>query len=198
MRQTWPEPSLNPLATATVLGLDADPYPAAESGTERTRSLLQRLAASPLAGLAPGLAVFLTTRSPLLLRDVDLLARLDRRHGVTVNVLIPAVDPRLARRLEAGRRVASPERRLELVHALTAQGIATRVLCSPVVPGVNNGVSTIRQLLGLAAQAGAFDVVPAPRHPALPPTSAEARQLLALFHRLRLEHGFPRTLPGRG
>jgi len=92
----------------------------------------------------------------------------------------------------------SPAARFELVRTLAAHGIATEVVCTPIHPGLNNGVAVLRQLFDLAYRAGAFDVRPAPRHPAMPPSSAESRQLLALFHRLRLERGFPRVLPGRG
>jgi hypothetical protein len=148
-----------------------------------------------------GLEISILTRSPLLLRDLDLLAELDQRHAVTVGVLIPAADPRLARRLEhlgPSNPPASPDERFELVHALAAHGIAAEVICTPIRPGLNNSVTVLRGLLGRAHQAGAFDVRPAPLHPAIRPTPAESQQLLALFHRLRLERGFPRILPARG
>jgi hypothetical protein len=151
-----------------------------------------------------GLEISILTRSPLLLRDLDLLADLDQRHAVTVAVLIPAADPRLARRLERTGPAnppgspASLDDRFELVHTLASHGIATEVLCTPIEPGLNNSVAVLRALFDRAHQAGAFDVRPAPRHPGVPPTATESRQLLALFHRLRLERGFPRTVAARG
>lgn len=186
---------ITPLTPALILGAKADPYSPAEAVQMRTRGLLERL--QDIAGLE----LSLLTRSPLLLRDLDLLAELDQRHVLTVGVLIPAVDSRLAGRLE--RRApanppASPDERFELVHALAAHGIAAEVICTPIQPGLNNSVAVLRGLLDRAHQAGAFDVRPAPLHPAIRPTAAEARQLLALFHRLRLERGFPRILPARG
>ncbi len=265
---------ITPLTPSLVLGAKADPYPLAEAELRRTRNLLERLASAPSVGRSLEISIF--TRSPLLLRDLDLLVELDQRHAVTVSVLIPAAEPGLARRLEAGIRTApaparaaapqqapllpftaasparadrfssrrapldpatparlapmvplppmspmprmsrmsqappppaspvsnaspaSPAARFELVRTLAAHGIATEVLCTPIHPGLNNGVAVLRQLFDLAYQAGAFDVRPAPRHPAMPPSSGESRQLLALFRRLRLERGFPRILPGRG
>jgi hypothetical protein len=200
---------ITPLTPSLILGAKADPYPPAEAVRRRTRGLLERL---PVPQETFGLEISSLTRSPLLLRDLDLLAELDQRHAVTVGVLIPAADPRLARRLE--RRPgpgnpenpaippvsppASPEERFELVRALAAHGIATEVLCTPIQPGLNSSAAVLRELFESAHQAGAFDVRPAPRHPAVRPTPAESQQLLALFHRLRLERGFPRVLPGRG
>ncbi len=202
---------ITPLTPSLILGAKADPYPPAEATqrlTQRTlRRLLERFAGDPretstLSAIS-GIEISILTRSPLLLRDLDLLVDLDRRHAVTVSVLIPAVEAELAARIEANTSSPSspsppsPDTRFELVHALAAHGIATRVVCTPIQPGLNNSVAVLRRLLARAHEAGAFDVSPAPRHPALRPTSAESRQLLALFHRLRLERGFPRASPGR-
>ena len=192
---------ITPLTPCLVLGAKADPYSPAEATQRLTQRTLRRLLERPRAiSNVSGIEISILTRSPLLLRDLDLLVDLDRRHAVTVSVLIPAVEAGLARRIEASTSPSSPpspDTRFELVHALAAHGIATRVICTPVQPGLNNSVAVLRRLLARAHEAGAFDVSPAPRHPALRPTSAESRQLLALFHRLRLERGFPRTSPGR-
>jgi DNA repair photolyase len=199
---------ITPLTPCLILGAKADPYSPAEATRRLTqralRHLLVRSAGDPreISSIS-GIEISILTRSPLLLRDLDLLVDLDRRHAVTVSVLIPAVEAELAGRIEANTSPSSPpsppspDRRFELVHALAAHGIATRVICTPVQAGLNTSVPGLRRLLARAHEAGAFDVSPAPRHPALRPTSAESRQLLALFHRLRLERGFPRTSPGR-
>jgi hypothetical protein len=194
---------ITPLTSALILGSKADPYSPAESTQRRTRRLLERLAGAPRE--ISGMEISILTRSPLLLRDLDLLVDLDRRHAVTVSVLIPAAEAELASRVEAVAPTPptlpsqpSPDDRFDLVRTLAAHGIAARVLCTPVQPGLNNGVAVLRRLFGRAREAGACDVTPAPRHPALRPTAAESRQLLGLFQRLRLERGFPRTLPGRG
>jgi hypothetical protein len=179
------------------IGRRADPYPAAEASAGATRRLLESL-----ADLREGLEVSIVTRSPLLLRDLDLLVDLDQKHGVSVGVVIPAVDPFVVRRIEAHLPAspASPSaaERFELVRALASHGIATSVLCTPIVPGVNNNVPGLRRLLALAGRAGAADVTSAPRHPALPPTPFEAEHLLPIFQQLRFQEGFPRAAAGRG
>ncbi len=185
---------LHGLQETLRIGRRADPYPAAEASAGATRRLLESL-----ADLREGLEVSIFTRSPLLLRDLDLLADLDQKHGISVGVVIPAADPQVVRRVEAHLTAPpSAAERFELVHALAARGIATRVLCTPLVPGVNNSVPGLRRLLALADRAGASDVISAPRHPALPPTPFEAEHLLPIFQRLRLEQGFPRAAVGRG
>ncbi len=172
-----------------VLGTAARPWDPAEG-----RSPLE------LLRRAEGLKVSIVTRSPALLRDLDLLADLDRRCPVLVDVAIPAAGTALARRIEPGS--PEPAERLDLVARLAAEGIAVRVLWTPALPGVNDSEAVLRPLLAAAREAGAWDVMPgapparrlttwlAPgRHRALP---------LATFRRLRLEHGFPRAVAGRG
>lgn len=210
------------------IGRWADPYPAAEQASGATRRLLEEMAERPHLERDPGLTIAITTRSPLLLRDLDLLLDLDQRHVVSVGVLIPlapapsddtditdatditdvtdatnatdATDPSIAlQALEPHHpSLATPAERLEMVRILSSYGIATRVVCSPLVPGANNGVPALRRLFDLAGRAGAYDVAAAPRHPALPPTPFEAAQLLPVIERLRLEHGFPLAAAGRG
>ena len=141
---------------------------------------------SPLAALEgfEGLEITVVTRSPEITGEIDLLAELDRRCSVTVEMLVPAADPVLAWKLEAVARLA-------------AEGIAVRVLC-PLEAGVNDGERTLRKLLGAAREAGAWDVraLAAPRSRlTLRPRPAAAP---ATFQRLRLEYGFPRQMTGRG
>jgi DNA repair photolyase len=205
-----------------AIGTAADPYQPAEERFGVTRSLLEAFARP---GVGEGLALTLVTRSPLVLRDLDLLAALDRRHAITVEVPIPTLDADLAGRLEPN--APPPAARLEAVAALAGEGIATRVLCDPVLPGINAGEATLRPLAAAAWAAGAFDVAAVPltlgpatrsrfmpwlseEFPRLAPLyrrlygrrahlrQADRNRLLAPFRRLRLEHGFPRARPGRG
>jgi DNA repair photolyase len=141
---------------------------------------------SPLAVLEgfDGLEVTVVTRSPEIAGELLLLAELDRRCSVTVEMMVPAADPVLAWKLEAVARLA-------------AEGIAVRVLCR-LVAGVNDGEAALRKLLGAARGAGAWDVraLAAPRNRlSLRPKPGAA---LATFQRLRLEYGFPRQMTGRG
>jgi DNA repair photolyase len=187
-----------------VLGTDgADPY--SVETLEKTepgfvRSLLQGLTR------LDGLEVAITTRSPRVLQDLSLLTELDQRHVVRVDIPLAAVDRELAKKIEP--REPEPEARLWAVSQLAAEGITTRVLVKPLLPGVNDGEDTLRALFEAALEAGAGDVVagsiPAARPRRLPwgpwtTTEDRSREdLLATIRRLRLEHGFPRTTPGRG
>lgn len=166
-----------------AIGNVAAPYdPLAQDGV--TRALV--------AGLlrAQGLAVTLTTDSPLVLRDLELLIELDRRHAVTVALMLPAVGRALAGRVDP--QAADPRALLEAAERLTEAGIAVEVVWTPVVPGVNDGEVALSMLVEAAHAAGAVDVRAA--------AGRQERSLqrpLAILRRLKLEHGLPRALPGR-
>ena len=207
-----------------ALGDHTDPYlPAPGVAVEErlgiTRSLLETLTSTE------GLTLSLTTRSPLVLRDLDLLTQLDRRHAVTVNVPIPALDPDLVRALEP--ESPEPEERLRTLAALAAEGLTARLLIRPLAPAINDDAETLEPLLAAAREAGAVDAVAhclelrgvarsrfldwlAEEHPRLVARyrglygrrgtlrQADKNRTLKEFRRLRLEHGFPRRRPGRG
>jgi DNA repair photolyase len=154
-----------------------------------------------------GLEVSITARSPKILRGLDVLVELDRKCSVTVDMVLAAVDPFLSRRLEPG--ASDPKSRLQAVAQLAAEGIAVRILCAPLRPGLNNGEQALRPLFAAARQAGAWDVLPGAA-PARRSRFARLRGALtgrrpagldrpwAVFQRLRLEFGFPRPVAGRG
>lgn len=154
---------------------------------------------SPLAVLEgiEGLEIAIVTRSPEIVRELELLVELDRRSAVTVDLIVPTADAVLSWKLEPDGR--APRERLEAVTRLAAEGITVRVLC-PLAAGVNDGEAALRKLLGAARDAGAWDVrsLPDRRSRLLPSLRSAAGDGAATFRRLRLEYGFPREIPGRG
>ncbi len=204
-----------PIAIGTV----TDPYQPAEKHYRVTRSILETFES------ASGLDLSITTRSPLILRDLDLLAKIDLRNSVTVNVSVTTLDPATARRIEP--RSPAPESRLRMVRALAAEGIATQLFCMPLLPGINSGESQLRPIFEAAVEYEAQDVIGSPlflrpaarqrfwpwleqeyphlveRYQGLYGASdylggLQKERLMAPFEALRLAYGFPRHVAGRG
>ena len=201
------DPAVEPLLRRALLRREpvvlgtagADPYSVESGQAAFVRSLLQALAR------VEGLEVAITTRSPRILQDLSLLTELDQKHMVRVDVPLPSADPELALRIEP--REPEPEARLWAVAQLAAEGITTRVVVKPVLPGVNDGEAELQALFEAAVKADACDIaletMPAARAqlslwPGARKSGPGRDALLTLFRRLRLEHGFPRTQPGRG
>ena len=154
---------------AIILGTAAAPYePAREASPLRT-----------LMPLGDGLKVAITTASPHILGELELLAELDRRHSVTVRLLVPVPSP------------LDPGPRLRAAHSLAAEGITTVLLLAPVATARE---SEMRFFLEAAREAEVHDV----EIETTPLRRAERPALQDTFRRLRLEHGFPRASAGRG
>ncbi|WP_295443233.1 PA0069 family radical SAM protein [uncultured Thiodictyon sp.] len=127
-----------------LLGANTDPYQPIERGLKLTRQVLEVLAdcRHPVA---------ITTKSALVLRDLDLLALMAEQRLAAVLVSVTTLDRELARRLEP--RAAAPQRRLEVIAALAGAGIPVGVLVAPVIPGLTD--ADLERILERAAAAGA-------------------------------------------
>jgi DNA repair photolyase len=130
--------------TVLALGANTDPYQPVERERRITRAILEVLAqmAHPVS---------IVTKSVLVLRDLDLLAEMAARRLAHVNVSITTLDRELARRMEP--RASAPERRLDAIRELTAAGVPTSVLASPMIPGLND--HELEAILTAAREAGA-------------------------------------------
>ena len=130
-----------------AIGTATDPYQPAERRFRVTREILEVLAQHP------GLHVSITTKSPLVTRDVDVLARIARYSTISVHVSLITVDRTLARRLEP--RAPTPESRLRAIARLHEAGVAVSVNCMPVLPGITDHPRDLEALVRRVAGAGA-------------------------------------------
>ncbi len=121
----------------------SDPYQPVEAKYRLTRRCLEVLHAS-------GFPVVILTRSPLVLRDLDILKRME---WVRVGCSISTASGRL---YEPG--VPPLERRLETLRALADAGIQTWVSMAPVVPGIVT--VEVEALLSRLRDAGVRAVTP--------------------------------------
>ena len=83
--------------------------------------------------------VGIITKSPLILRDLDLLKDLDREAYVHVVVSIAFSDEEVARKVDAG--APSLRRRFLTVKALADAGLFVTVSLAPVIPGLNDAMA---------------------------------------------------------
>ncbi|MBV8433222.1 MAG: radical SAM protein [Candidatus Eremiobacteraeota bacterium] len=132
-----------------AIGTVTDPYQPLEGRYRLTRGILEALAdfETP-AGLI--------TRSPLVVRDLDVLARLARVAGASVSVSIATTDAALARQIEP--TVAPPAQRLRTVETLASSGIRVNVALAPILPGITDSAENIASVVRAARGAGAAHV----------------------------------------
>lgn len=137
-----------------LIGSATDPYQPAERRFGITRAVLERLAQ------APPLHIGLITKSPLVTRDTDLLARLAARHRLTVHLSLISTRRHLIRAFES--RSPMPHARLRAVRRLVAAGINAGLLVAPILPGITDRAAHLRQLLRAAKEHGARFAHPSP------------------------------------
>lgn len=129
-----------------ALGTNTDPYQWAEGRYRLMPGIWEAMlrARNPCSVL---------TKSPLLLRDLALMRRLNQATDFSAALSIPTLDERAWRASEP--RTPHPRARLEAVAELKAAGIRTGVLVAPLMPGINDDPRQVRRLLDLIGEAGA-------------------------------------------
>ena len=133
--------------TAIVIGTATDPYQPAERRYGATRGVLQALLRFE------GLHLGIITKSPLIMRDLDLLAEVSARHSLRVNISLASVDREMIRRLEA--RSPAPAARLRALSALRQRGIRAGIMMAPIVPMLTDTMRSLRNLFEAGVAAGA-------------------------------------------
>src|SRR5476651_2892002 len=95
--------------------------------------------------------VGIVTKSPLVLRDIDVLSEMAREGLAKVALSVTTLDRKLARTMEP--RAGTPQRRLQAIRALSEAGIPTGVMFAPIIPALNDG--EMEAVLSAAADCGA-------------------------------------------
>lgn len=132
-----------------ALGTNTDPYQWVEGRYKLMRGIWETLrdAANPCSVL---------TKSPLLMRDLDLMLEIAERTEFSAMLSIPTLDEQAWRATEP--HTPNPRARLEAVAELNRAGIRTGVLIAPLMPGINDAPEQIEPLLAGALEAGAQSI----------------------------------------
>jgi DNA repair photolyase len=132
-----------------AMGTNTDPYQWVEGRYKLMRGIWEALrdASNPCSIL---------TKSPLLLRDLDLMKEIAERTTITANLSIPTLEEKAWRATEP--HTPSPRARIEAVAELNRAGIPCGVLIAPLMPGVNDSPAQVQELVDLCEDAGAVAI----------------------------------------
>lgn len=199
-----------------ALGTATDPYQPAERRFRLTRRVLGVLAESR------GLSVSITTKSDVIARDVDVIARIAERNSMMINMTVTTMDVELARQLEPF--APRPDLRIAAVAELSRAGINAGVFTSPLMPFLNDSTESVVRVAQAARVAGAVRfgarvlfLTPMPKECFLEFIAEKQPHLLETYERhfargsslpddyaahartivekVRTEFGFPGTMP---
>ena len=129
-----------------ALGTATDPYQPGETELGVTRRFLE------CAAQVRGLRLGITTKGAVILRDLDLLARIHRHSQLSVQVSLNSTDAELLRRIEPW--APAPGVRLEVLRRLAEAGLRVGLSLSPILPGITDQEAGLDDLIGRAAGVG--------------------------------------------
>jgi DNA repair photolyase len=129
-----------------ALGTNTDPYQWVESRYRMMPAILEALEAAETP-------VSVLTKSPLVMRDVEIYERMAKKLPVSVNLSVPTLDEDAWRATEP--HTPSPAARLDAVAELRARGIESGVLVAPLMPGINDAPEQVQPIVDRAKEAGA-------------------------------------------
>ena len=124
-----------------TLGTATDPYQPVEARYRLTRGALELLRehANPIS---------LLTKSPMIVRDVDVFAEVARVASAEVFFSITTVDLDLWRTFEPG--TANPFNRLKAMRTLRDAGVPAGVMMAPILPGLTDSAESIEAVAAAA------------------------------------------------
>lgn len=138
----------HPLKGEVAIGTATDPYQPLEAREKLTREALTVL-------LRRGVGVSITTKSPLVTRDLDLLTAFAAYGGIRVHLTVTVLDEGLWRLLEP--MTPRPAARIEAARRLRKAGIPVSLFLAPVIPYV--GEREALKVLRAAHEAGIENVM---------------------------------------
>jgi DNA repair photolyase len=138
-----------------ALGTNTDPYQWVEGRYRLMPGIWEAMRDS-------GTPSSVLTKSPLLLRDIELMKEVHEAAGFAANLSIPTLDEKAWRASEP--HTPHPRKRIEAVAELNRAGIPTGVLIAPLMPGINDSPEQVERILELCGEAGATNIGGIPLH----------------------------------
>ena len=131
------------------MGTNTDPYQWVEGRYKLMRGIWEVLRdfANPCSIL---------TKSPLLLRDLDLMKEVAAVADLSACLSVPTLDEKAWRATEP--HTPHPRARLEAVGELNRAGIPTGILIAPLMPGINDDPAQVERIIELATENGAVSI----------------------------------------
>jgi len=127
-----------------------DPYQPAERQFKITRDVLKVF-------LKHHNALLVTTKSDLIMRDLDILSEIAQTGFLNVVLTIPMLDEELRKKMEP--KAPSIHKRIEVLNKIHTAGITVGVTVIPLFPHISDGEKDLEKLIKTLAENGADYVI---------------------------------------
>ena len=132
-------------------GSMSDPYNPLEGKLELTRLALELVDRY-------GYGIAIATKSPLVVRDIDILKRIQRHSPVIIKLTITSANDELSKKIEPNVAVSSE--RFAALQTLADNGIFCGVLLMPVLPYITDSTDNIQAIVEKTASSHANFIYP--------------------------------------
>ncbi|MBC8062049.1 MAG: radical SAM protein [Clostridiaceae bacterium] len=103
--------------------------------------------------------VSIATKSDLVIRDIDVLKKIQIHSPVLIKITITTCDDELCKKIEPNVAVSS--KRFAALKQLSANGIFAGILLMPVLPFLEDNAENISSIISIAHESGAKFIYPA-------------------------------------
>lgn len=131
-------------------GAMTDPYIPLELEVKHMRKALSLIEAY-------GFGVAVITKSDRILRDIDLLQKINEKTKCVVQMTLTTYDEALCKKIEP--HVCTTQKRFAVLQKLRSAGIPTVVWLCPILPFLNDTKENIAGILNLCIEAGVYGVI---------------------------------------
>lgn len=131
-------------------GSMTDPYIPLESEIQNVRKSLELI-------YKYGFGFTVITKSDRILRDIDLLKKINERAKCVVQMTLTTYDEDLCKKIEPN--VATTKRRFEVLKILQKEGIPTIVWLCPILPFINDTKENIEGILNYCIDSGVYGII---------------------------------------
>lgn len=131
-------------------GAMTDPYIPLEMKTEYMRKSLELI-------YNYGFGVTVHTKSDRILRDLDLLRKINDKTKCVVQMTLTTYDEALCRKIEPN--VCTTAERVKVLKTLQEEGIPTVVWLDPILPYINDTEENIAGILNYCAEAKVYGII---------------------------------------
>lgn len=131
-------------------GAMSDPYMHCEENLRLTRRCLEII-------LENDFGVAIQTKSDRILRDIDLLSKINSSAKCVVQMTLTTYDDDLCRILEPN--VCNTKRRIEVLEEMHKKGIPTIVWLTPILPFINDTEDNITAILNECVRVGVKGII---------------------------------------
>ena len=131
-------------------GSMTDPYIPLEMELQNVRKALSSIYEN-------GFGFTVITKSNRILRDIDLLQKINEKTKCVVQMTLTTADEALCRKIEPG--VSATKERFEVLKKMRDAGIPTVVWLSPILPFINDTWENISSILDMCIEAKVYGII---------------------------------------